>query len=123
MLGTFCVLHHVCSLSQDCNGVSCLQELQIRLGETTLLVMQHGQAYDRAEAWAVKIADEVTAHKQAIQQVEDAKLRVSAQPTSNTAAASLSKRELHLTQLRRRFERVSAETFSLLWIEYASQEF
>ena len=93
------------------------------MGETTLLVMQHGQAYDRAEAWAVKIADEVTAHKQAIQQVEDAKLRVSAQPTSNTAAASLSKRELHLTQLRRRFERVSAETFSLLWIEYASQEF
>ncbi|KAL0044737.1 hypothetical protein WJX82_007606 [Trebouxia sp. C0006] len=41
----------------------------------------------------------------AIQQVEDAKLRLSAQPTSNSAAASLSKREQHLTQLRRRFER------------------
>ncbi len=68
--------------------MSCLQEMHKRLGETTLLLMQHGQAYDLAEAWAVNIADEVAAHKQAIQQVEDAKLRLSAQPTSHTAAAS-----------------------------------
>ena len=74
--------------------------------------MQHEQAYDLAEAWAAKIADEVAAHKQAIQQVEDAKLRLSAQPNSHRAAASLSARELHLTQLRRHFERVSAETWS-----------
>jgi len=100
------------SVGQDCDAVSCLQEMHKRLGETTLLLMQHGQAYDLAEAWAVNIADEVAAHKQAIQQVEDAKLRLPAQPTSHTAAASLSARELHLTQLRRHFERVSAETWS-----------
>lgn len=115
----YCVMSavlDVCgSVGQECNGVSCLQELQQKLRETIVLLMQHEQAYDLAEAWAVRIADEVTAHKQAIQQVEDAKLRLSAQPTSNSAAASLSKREQHLTQLRRRFERVSAETWSTVF--------
>ena len=63
--------------------------------------------------WRGRLEQVVTVNdcKQAIQQVEDAKLRLSAQPTSNTAAASLSKREQHLTQLRRRFGRVSAETW------------
>jgi hypothetical protein len=103
------------SVSQDCNGVSCLQKLPKSLGETSVPLMQHGHAYDVAEAWAVRIADEVTAHKQAIQQVEDAKLRLSAQPTSNSAAASLSKREQHLIQLRRHFEKVSAETWSTIF--------
>lgn len=115
----YCVMSavlDVCgSVGQECKGVSCLQELQQKLRETIVLLMQHEQAYDLAEAWAVRIADEVTAHKQAIQQVEDAKLRLSAQPTSNSAAASLSKREQHLTQLRRRFERVSAETWSTVF--------
>ncbi len=76
------------SVGQDCNAVSCLQDMDEKLAEITLLLMQHEQAYDLAEAWAVKIAGEVDAHKQAIQQVEDAKLRLSAQPTSNSAAAS-----------------------------------
>lgn len=115
----YCVMSavlDVCgSVGQECNGgVSRLQELQQKLRETIVLLMQHEQAYDLAEAWAVRIADEFTAHKQAIQQVEDAKLRLSA-PTSNTAAASLSKREQHLTQLRRRFGRVSAETWSTVF--------
>ncbi len=110
------------SVGQECSGVSCLQELQQQLGEIIVLLVQHEQAYDLTEGWAVRIADEVTAHIQAIQKVEDAKLRLSAQPSSNSAAASLSKRDEDLAQLRRRFERVSAETLSLFWVEHGSQQ-
>ena len=73
--------------------------------EATEAIKTKEAAHDRAEAWAGQITQEVAAHTEAVQRVDQAELAHSTQPSTQTATRVADEKQ-RLNNLRRKCERV-----------------
>ncbi len=84
-----------------------MQEMQKNMAALSREINAQIDAYDNLEAWGDKLLGVMTAFSGAVQQLEAAKLVQAAQPCTPNAA-SLKAAQHHISNLTRRFQRVSS---------------